>query len=277
MTKTRKKGGMVSPSTREGHHAVHAAPDNPPSIPRGPSPTTLEAPRRIPGETIELWRSSWIHMTKSMTLDTGNEPVPSLTNRELANRRNRESDHDWRSAQNDNSRLHDSALTPLEEVGGLQSTIWSPDRRPRPESSLAGEDLLGSDLGEWRQRELHHLERDARIMNERLQQARNELEDECSHSPWNSKSTSSPEAENENHRHHSVSDENIQQAMHNLRTPTHREGEMRDEYNTCLEWAEKYNAAWKKLCQQEQLRIEAESLLLEIKEAERKHHHKTGR
>jgi hypothetical protein len=123
---------MVSPSTREGHHAAHDAPDNPPSIPRGPSPTMLEAPGRIPGETVELWRSSRICPTKSMTLDTGNEPVPSSTNCELADRSDCESDHDRRSAQNNNSRLHDSALTPLEEVGELQSTIWSPDRIPRP-------------------------------------------------------------------------------------------------------------------------------------------------
>ena len=95
---------------------------------------------------------------------------------------------------------------------------------------------------------------------------------------------SSPEAEKENHQHQSVSDENIQQAICDLHTPTHREGETRDKYNTCLaassrlclERAEKDNAAWKKLCQQEKLRIEAESLLLEIKEAERKHHRKTG-
>ena len=87
---------------------------------------------------------------------------------------------------------------------------------------------------------------------------------------------SSPEAEKENHQHHSVSDENIRQAICNLRTPTHREGEMQDEYNTCLaassrlclEREEKDNAARKKLRQQEKLRIEAESLLLEIKEAE---------
>ena len=83
-----------------------------------------------------------------MTLDTGNEPVPSSTNHGLANRSDRESDHDQRSARNGDSRLHDSALTPLEEVGEIQSPIRSPDRRPRPESSLAGEDLLGSDLGE---------------------------------------------------------------------------------------------------------------------------------
>jgi hypothetical protein len=81
-----------------------------------------------------------------------------------------------------------------------------------------------------------------------------------------------------------VSDENIRQAIHNLHTSTHREGKMRDKYNTrlaassrlCLEREEKDNTAWKKLCQQEKLRIEAESLLLEIKEAERKHHRKTG-
>jgi hypothetical protein len=104
----------------------------------------LEVPRRIPGKTVELWRSSRIRPTESATLDTGDEPVPSLTNCELANR----SDHDRRSTQNNDSRLHNSALTPLEEVEGLQSSIQSPDRRPRPESSLAGEDLLGSDLGE---------------------------------------------------------------------------------------------------------------------------------
>jgi hypothetical protein len=81
-----------------------------------------------------------------------------------------------------------------------------------------------------------------------------------------------------------VSDENIRQVICDLRTPTHREGETQDEYNTCLaassrlclEREEKDNAARKKLPQQEKLRIEAESLLLEIKEAERKHHRKTG-
>jgi hypothetical protein len=145
-------------------------------------------------------------------LDTGDEPVPSLTNHELADRSDHESDHDRQSAQNDDSGLHNSALTPLEEVGGLRSPIWSPDRRPRPESSLAEEDLLGSDLGEQRRRELHRLERDAHIVNDCLQRARDELEDEQSRSPWNLKSTSSPEAEKENHQHHSVSDENIRQA-----------------------------------------------------------------
>jgi hypothetical protein len=121
-------------------------------------------------------------------------------------------------------------------------------------------------------------------VNDPLQRACDELEDECSRSPRNSKSTSSPEAEKENHQHHSVSDENIQQAIHDLRTPTHREGETQDEYNICiaassrlyLEQEEKDNAARKKLRQQEKLRIEAELLLLEIKEAERKHHRKTG-
>jgi hypothetical protein len=73
-----------------------------------------------------------------------------------------------------------------------------------------------------------------------------------------------------------VSDENIRQAIRNLCTPTHREGEIQDKYNTCLaassrlglEREEKDNAAQKKLNQQEKLRIEAESLLLKIKEAE---------
>ena len=111
---------------------------------------TLEAPGRILGETVELRRSSRIRPTESATLDTGNEPVPSSTNHELADRSDRESDHDRRSTQNNDSRLHNSTLTPLEEVGGLRSPIWSPDRRPRPESSLAGKDLLGSDLGERR-------------------------------------------------------------------------------------------------------------------------------
>ena len=182
------------------------------------------------------------------------------------------------------SRLHDPALTPLEEVGELRSSIRSPNRRPRPESSLAGEDLIGSDLGERRRRELRRLERDARIANNRLQRARIELEDERSCSPRNSKSTSSPEVEKENQQHRSVSDENIQQVIRDLRTPTHREGETQDEYNTCLaassrlclEREEKDNAARKKLRQQEKLRIEAESLLLKIKEAECKHHRKTG-
>jgi hypothetical protein len=121
-------------------------------------------------------------------------------------------------------------------------------------------------------------------VNDRLQRAHDELKDERSRSPRNSKSTSSPEAEKENHQHHSVSDENIRQVICDLRTPTYREGEMQDRYNThlvassrlCLEREEKDNATWKKLCQQEKLRIEAELLLLEIKEAERKHHRKTG-
>ena len=121
-------------------------------------------------------------------------------------------------------------------------------------------------------------------MNNCLQRACIELKDERSRSPQNSKSTSSPEVEKENQQHRSASDENIRQAIRDLRTPTHREGKTQDEYNThlaassrlCLEREEKDNAAWKKLCQQEKLRIEAESLLLEIKEAERKHHHKTG-
>jgi hypothetical protein len=137
---------VVSPLTREGHHAAHDAPDNPLSIPRGPSPTTLEVPGRIPGETVELRRSSRICPNESTTLDTGDEPVPSSTNHGLADR----SDHDRRSAQNGDSRLYDPALTPLEEVGELRSSIRSPNRRPRPESSLAGEDLIGSDLGEQR-------------------------------------------------------------------------------------------------------------------------------
>jgi hypothetical protein len=73
-----------------------------------------------------------------------------------------------------------------------------------------------------------------------------------------------------------VSDENIQQAICNVHTPTHIEGETQDEYNTRLEQAEKDNTAQKKLHQQEKLRIEAESLLLKIKEEERKHHRKAG-
>ena len=55
---------------------------------------TLEVPGRIPGETIELRRSSQIWPTESTTLDTDNEPVPSLTNCELAERSDHESDHD---------------------------------------------------------------------------------------------------------------------------------------------------------------------------------------
>jgi hypothetical protein len=191
-------------------------------------------PRRIPGETVELRRSSQIRLNESTTLDTGNEPVPSLTNRGLADRSDCESDHDRRSTQNDDSRLHDPTLTPLEEVGEIWSPIRSQDRRPRPESSLAGEDLLRSDLGERRRRELCQLERDACTANDCLQQACSELEDERSCSPQNSKSMSSPEVEKENQQHRSVSDENIRQAIHDLRTPTHREGETQDEYNTCL-------------------------------------------
>ena len=128
--------------------SAHDAPDNPPSIPQGPSPTMLEAPGWNPGETVELRRSGRIWLTESTMLDTGDEPVHSLTNRELAKRSDCESNHDRRSAQDDDSRLHGSALTPLEEAGALQSTTRSPDRRPRSESSLAREDLLGSDLGE---------------------------------------------------------------------------------------------------------------------------------
>jgi len=70
-----------------------------------------------------------------------------------------------------------------------------------------------------------------------------------------------------------VSDENIRQAIRDLHTPTHRDGETRDEYNHCLEQAEREDAAQKKLRKQEKLRVEAESLLLEIKEAEDRNHH----
>jgi len=285
MTRNRKKGGVVSPSTREGHHAAHDAPDNPLSIPRGPSPTTLEAPGWNPGETIEPRRSGQIRPTDSTTLDAGDEPVYSSTNHELAEKGDRESDHDRRSAQDDDSRLHGSALTPLEEAGGLRSPIRSPNRRPRAESSLAGEDRLGSDLGERRRRGLRQLERDACIANDRLQRARKELEDERSRSPRNSKSTSSPEAEKDNLQHHSASDENIRQAIRDLCTPTHRDGETRDEYDhrlvassrLRLEQAKKEDTARKQLREQEKLRVEAESLLLEIREAEdRNHHRKVG-
>jgi hypothetical protein len=58
MTKPKRKGGIVSPPTREGNHAAHDAPDNPPSIPQGPSPATEEDPRRNPPESVDLWRSS---------------------------------------------------------------------------------------------------------------------------------------------------------------------------------------------------------------------------
>jgi len=125
MTRNRKKGGVVSPSTREGHHAAHDAPEQPPEYTLGPSPTTLEAPGWNPGETVEPRRSGRIRLTDSTTLDAGDKPVYSLTNHELAKRGDRESDHDRRSAQDDDSRLHGSALTPLEEAGGLRSPIRS--------------------------------------------------------------------------------------------------------------------------------------------------------
>jgi len=78
-----------------------------------------------------------------------------------------------------------------------------------------------------------------------------------------------------------VSDENIRQAIRDLRTPTHRDGETRDKYNIALppaqdfvlSSAEKEDAARKQLREQEKLRVEAESLLLEIREAENRNHH----
>ena len=65
-----------------------------------------------------------------------------------------------------------------------------------------------------------------------------------------------------------------------VHTPTHREGETRDDYDNrlaassrlCLEQAERERVEQRKLCKQKQLRVEAESLLLKVKEAKKKHH-----
>src|SRR5882724_4559257 len=135
MAKTKRKGGIVTPPTREGHHAGHDAPDNPPSIPRGPSPVTEEDPGRNPPESVEHRRSSRIRLNESATMDTGDEPVTSATKHGLVEQgSDRKGDHDRRSAQNSGSRHRSSALTPLEEVEG---TNRSPSKGNRSESSLA--------------------------------------------------------------------------------------------------------------------------------------------
>ena len=78
-----------------------------------------------------------------------------------------------------------------------------------------------------------------------------------------------------------MSDENIRQVICKLHTPTCRKGETQDDYDNCLttssrlclEQVERDRVEWRKLYKREQLRVEVESLLLEVKEAKKKHHH----
>ena len=194
MTKPKRRGGIISPPICEGHHAVHDAPDNPPSIPRGPSPMTEEDPGRNPPGNTDQRRSSQLQPAESTMLDTGDEPVQRSTNLELVEPGNdRESDHDRRSAQNSSSRHCSSALTPLEEGKRRRDYTRSPIKRIGSESSLAGEDLVGSDCKDQKQRRLCQLERDVCMANEHLQQACYKLEDELTRSLWDSKRMSSQE------------------------------------------------------------------------------------
>jgi len=81
MTKPRRNGGIVSPPTQEGHLAAHDAPDNPPSIPQGSSPATEEDPEMNPPERVDLQRSSWLQLTESMMIGTGDKPVARVCHR----------------------------------------------------------------------------------------------------------------------------------------------------------------------------------------------------
>jgi len=75
----------------------------------------------------------------------------------------------------------------------MRDTNRSPSKGNRSESSLAGEDPIGSDMEDRKRRKLRQLKRDVRMANERLQRARSDLEDELASSPRNSKELSSQE------------------------------------------------------------------------------------
>ena len=75
----------------------------------------------------------------------------------------------------------------------MRDTNQSPNKGSRSESSLAGEDPIGSDLEDRKRRRLRQLEKDVRMANEHLQRARSDLEGELVCSPRNSKEMSSQE------------------------------------------------------------------------------------
>ena len=268
---------------------MHDALDNPQDTPPIPSPEVTEGPEKDPNDNRGYRRSNRLRPTDS-TMDTGNDPVPTSTEYNSIDRvDDRDSDHNRRSAQDYGSRHRSSALTPLGGADERRSSpIRPPIKGPTSESPPIGEDIFGSDVDHDRRRRIQELEEDACLANERLKRAQDKLRSESTDSLLKSKSTSSPDTiqrklpdhdsdGGNGHRYSRVSDENIQQAMRELHTPTRRKNETRSEYQAriaaslriYLKQEELKKVERRRVRKQDRLRVEAESLLLELEEAER--------
>jgi hypothetical protein len=263
---------------------VHDAPDNPPNIPRGPSPGSGTDSRRNLPKSRMTRQSSRLWPTTSTILDTEGRHLSTPNNYDVIERQSdRKSNHDQRSAQNDSSRHRSSALTPIEAVEDLRTRpTESPNKRPRSESPSTDEEQV-VDSDDQQSQRLRQLEEDARIAYKHLKRARSEFEDERSRSPrYNNKtgsplnmSGSHPNMRSSDPQHTRVPDETISQAICNLHTPTHREGKSQREYDARIAASSRFNLEPENMTQTDQSRLRkdqpqvgAESLLLEVKELE---------
>jgi hypothetical protein len=276
MAKTKKKtDGKTSQVSQRDSQETHQVPDNPPNPIRD----------SIGGRNLtlpNLHRSGQIQAATSDTLGNGDSSDQVRAEFQIASE-DREGDIQTNREEDYESICKSSDLTPLEGSGNRR-IITTPDERDVPGANAPQESEADTsrELSEWKLLRVKKLEQELYLAAERLRKAQDkDLEHDNSHA----------HSRQSNQHGLTIEDENIDQAMQRLHSPTRGSNEESNKFNARIsasQWLRRgiedpQRAEWRKPHQRKELRAEVDELRheQEINEHEQpetaKHDRKVGR